>query len=141
MEALSSQQTNELDALFKDSLQKLKAGDNDEAVRLARYAWAKLPEHKFDHDHRVIYTDVMIDIYRGAQRYVEGIELAHQYMEADGIKADDHHPAYWFGTLYFEQGDLEQARRWLAEANKRSGGRCFRPPEARKYRDFLRGAS
>ena len=40
------------------------------------------------------------------------------------------------GTIYYEMGDMINAKKWLGEADKISKGRCFRE-EPEKYRKFL----
>jgi hypothetical protein len=44
-------------------------------------------------------------------------------------------PRFITATIYFEKKDFENARKWFAEADKISKGRCFQC-EDKKYLEF-----
>ena len=75
-------------------------------------------------------------IYRDAQKYEQGLRLLQDLFSSGTVKSYQDRPYFIMGTIYYEMGDMINAKKWLGEADKISKGRCFRE-EPEKYRKFL----
>lgn len=127
---------DEIDLAFRSAKQRLREGDIDVAVKLGEEAWSRLPEPKFDWDVSKSYTHSLATLYRDANRFGDAIALMEALFASGTVLPHQDRPAFVFGTIYYEMGDMENARRWLGEANRISKGRCFRE-EPEKYRKAI----
>lgn len=124
---------DKIDATFRVAKQQLESGDIPSALRSAAEGWSQLPEPKFSWDVSKSFTHAYATLYRDAARYNEAIGLMEMLFASGTVKPHQDRPYFILGTIYYELGDLESARRWLGEANRISKGRCFRD-EPEKYK-------
>jgi tetratricopeptide (TPR) repeat protein len=122
-----------IDQIFRDARSSLNEGKVGEAIALGEKAWEKLPEPKYEWDVTNSYVEALALLYRDSQRFEEGLATMHALMASGLVLPYEDRPRFVLGTLYFEMGDLANARKWLNEANQISKGRCFRD-EPEKYR-------
>lgn len=127
---------DEIDKQFRSARAQLNAGSIEHAVQTGREAWSRLPEPKFGWDVSKSYTHALALLYRDAKMFSEGIKLMESLFASGTVLAHQDRPYFVLGTLYYEAGDLENARRWLGDANRISKGRTFRD-EPEKYRQAL----
>ena len=67
----------------------------------------------------------------------EAVALMEASFASGSVRPYQDHPYFVLGTIYYEMGDMEQARYWLGEANRISKGRCFRD-QPEKYRNVVK---
>ena len=126
-----------IDLTFRSAMQYLKDGRTELAVETALAAWAQLPEPKFGWDVSKSYTHALAGLYRDTKRYQEAIALMEALFASGSVRPYQDHPYFVLGTIYYEMGDMGQARYWLGEANRISKGRCFRD-QPEKYRNVVK---
>jgi tetratricopeptide (TPR) repeat protein len=127
---------NKLDIMLRDAIGKAKSGDAAEAVRLAEDAWNQLPDPKFEWDVSWSYTLALGCVYRDSAHFSEALKLLDALFESGSVQPYQDGPSFLRGTIYYEMGDMVNARKWLGEANRISKGRCFRE-EPKKYKEAL----
>lgn len=125
-----------IDFKFRQARQQLKDGAKQAALVTATTAWESLPEPKFDWDVTQSYVLAFAGIYRDAQHYHQGIRLIEGLFSSGTVLPYEDRPRFVLGTIYYELGDLDNAKKWLSEASKISKGRCFRE-EPEKYRNLI----
>jgi len=135
-QTLDSSLRNELDIRLREAIGKAKSGDAAEAVRLAEDAWNQLPDPKFQWDVSWSYTRALARVYRDTGHFAEALALLDALFQSGTLQHFEDGPLFWRGTIYYEMGDMVNARKWLAEANRISKGRCFRE-EPKKYKEAL----
>jgi tetratricopeptide (TPR) repeat protein len=136
MQDLDTTIREKIDATFRVAKQNLRDGDIDSALVGATEAWAQLPEPKFDWDVSKSFVHAYATLYRDAGRYDEAVRLMEMLFASGTVKPHQDRPYFILGTIYYEMGRLEDARRWLGEANSISKGRCFKD-ELEKYKKAL----
>lgn len=137
MEDLDVNLRNELDLLFRNARTKVNVGESGEGIHLAESAWKQLPEPKFGWDVSKSYTHALALIYRDTGKYAEALALMNQLFGSGTVKAHQDQPYYVTGTIYFEMNDMENARKWLKEADRISKGRCFQE-QPEKYKAAIK---
>lgn len=125
-----------IDWMFRQARKQLQDSDIAAALSTAEAAWGQLPEPKFDWDVSKSYAMALAGIYRDAQKYEQGLRLLQDLFSSGTVKSYQDRPYFIMGTIYYEMGDMINAKKWLGEADKISKGRCFRE-EPEKYRKFL----
>ena len=133
MKDLDPELRGEIDSTFREAKRLLREGQTEAAVSLAEAAWAKFPAPKFDWDVSKSYSHAMALVYRDARRYSQALAIMVALFASGTVLEHQDGPRFVLGTIYFEMGDLENAKHWLTEANRISKGRCFRD-EPEKYR-------
>lgn len=133
MQDLDPTLRDEIDSTFRRARKLLSDGQAEVALDLAQTAWGRLPDPKFDWDVSQSYVHALALIYRDTHRYSEGLALMKDLFTSGTVLEYEDRPRFVLGTIYFDMGDIEEARRWLIEANRISRGRCFRD-EPEKYR-------
>ena len=136
MKNLDVETYDEMNNLFIRSRQLLQEGQVSEALALAEEAWAKLPEPKHDWDVTLIFTHAMAETYRDAKLFDKALAVMKWLFASGVVEAFEDGPRFITGTIYYEAGNLVEAKKWFAEANKISKGRCFRD-EPLKYKELL----
>lgn len=126
-----------IDAQLIRSYEKLQSGDFSGAVQDAEAAWAAVPEPKFDWDVSMSFAHALAETYRDAGLYPRALGMMEALFASKTVEPYEDGPRFIMGTIYFEMGDEENARKWFAEANQISKGRCFRD-EDKKYLDFFK---
>ncbi|HVE86686.1 MAG TPA: hypothetical protein VND93_27700 [Myxococcales bacterium] len=116
---------NEIDAMFREARARIDAGKKDEAVPLARQAWDKLPEPKYDWDVTQSYTIALAAILRDAGLYQEALRVMEDDFASGVVLPYQDQPRIMMGSIYAELGDRTKAKKWIGEANLISKGRCF----------------
>jgi len=115
----------------------LEEGSGELAISTASAAWGRLPEPKFEWDMSQIYTHALAGLYRDAKRFREAVALMEALFASGTVLSYEDGPYFVLGTIYYEMGDMEQARHWLGEADRISKGRCFRE-QPEKYRRIIK---
>jgi len=128
---------DEIDLAFREAKQMLRDGDLQSAITAGEAAWARFPEPRFDWDVSQSYVHALATLYRDAGMYPQAIALMQSLLQSGRVESFEDGPYFVMGTIYFEMGDLENAKRFLGEANRISRGRCFRD-EPVKYRDLIK---
>lgn len=136
MQDLDTSLRDEIDLAFRSARQHLEEGQLDVAIARGQAAWARLPEPKFGWDVSKSYTHALATLYRDAGRFGEAVTLMTALFASGTVQPHQDRPHFILGTIYYEMGDMENARRWLGEANRISKGRCFRD-EPEKYRKAI----
>ena len=136
MQDLEPSLRTEIDSAFRSAKQRLRDGDVAAAVKSGEEAWARLPEPRFGWDVSQSYVHALALMYRDARRFADGVALMNALFASGTVLDYEDRPRFVLGTIYYEMGDMENARRWLNEANKISKGRCFRD-EPEKYREAI----
>lgn len=136
MQDLDISLRDEIDLAFRSAKQRLREGDIDVAVKLGEEAWSRLPEPKFGWDVSQSYVHALALMYRDSARFADGVALMDALFASGTVLEYEDRPRFVLGTIYYEMGDMENARRWLGEANRISKGRCFRE-EPEKYRKAI----
>jgi hypothetical protein len=136
MQDLDVSTRNRIDSLFQEARTKVNNAESMVGVKIAESAWNSLPEPKFEWDVSKSFAHALAGIYRDTGDFSKGISLMDAMFASGTVKPHQDGPRFVLGTLYFEKGDFENARKWLKEANKISKGRCFegQPP---RYKEFL----
>ena len=129
---------NQIDTTFRDARHSLAAGDIASALAIGASAWQSLPEPKFGWDVSKSYAHAYASLLRDAGVFDEGIKIMRALFESGTVKPHQDRPHFILGTIYYEMGDIENARRSLGEANRISKGRCF-DGEDEKYFSLLKG--
>lgn len=138
MKNLDVETRNEMDRLFIRSRKLLEEGQTTEALALAEEAWAKLPEPKYDWDVTLSFTHAMAKRYRDAKHFDKALAVMKWLFASGVVEAFEDGPRFITGTIYYDAGNLVEAKKWFSEANKISKGRCFRD-EPPKYKEFFTG--
>lgn len=136
MEDLEASLRDEIDLMFIKSKSLLEAGDKIEAIRIAESAWRKLPDPKFSWDVSKSFAHALAETFRDAGVHDKALSVMNELFTSGTVMPHQDRPAFVLGTIYYEMGDMENARRWLSEANRISKGRCFRD-EPEKYRKAI----
>lgn len=136
MNALDTALRDEIDLAFREAKRMLRDGDARSAIAAGEAAWARFPEPKFDWDVTQSYVHALATLYRDAGLYPQAIALMQAFLQSGRVEGYEDRPYFITGTIYFEMGDLENARHFLSEANRISRGRCFRDEPA-KYRALI----
>ena len=137
MEDLQVALRDKLDLMYREARSRLAIGKLDEGILLAETGWKELPEPKFGWDVSKSYAHALALVYRDTNRYHEALSIMSELFKSGTVKSHQDQPYFITGTIYFEMGDVENARKWLEEANRISKGRCFRD-EPEKYERFLK---
>lgn len=127
---------SDIDQTFRSAKELLKNGHTSGALELGESAWAKLPEPKFGWDVSKSYAHALATLYRDAKKYTEAISLMSDLFKSGTVLDHQDRPRFIVGTIYFEAGQMTEAKKWLMEANTISKGRCFRE-EPSKYKAIL----
>jgi tetratricopeptide (TPR) repeat protein len=138
MEDLDPGIRDEIDKLFIRSKAKLDAGDKPGAIQDAELAWQNFPEPKFGWDVSKSFTHALAETYRDTEQFENALNLMQRLFASETVKPHQDGPRFIMGTIYFELGDQTNAKKWFAEADKISRGRCFKE-ENPKYRLFYKG--
>lgn len=125
-----------IDMEFQSARLRLEEGRSDAAIAAGKAAWARLPEPKFGWDVSKSYAHALALLYRDSNKFSEGIALMDALFASGTVLPHQDRPYFVLGTIYYEMGDMENAQRWLSEANRISKGRCFRD-EPEKYRKAI----
>lgn len=136
MQDLDISLRDKLDATFKEARSRLELSDIENAVKIAESAWEMLPEPKFEWDVSKSYVQTLAGIYRDSGNFQEAISLLNELFSSGTLQPHQDRPRLVLGTVYFEMGDLANARKWFDEANRISKGRCFNG-QPKKYKDLL----
>lgn len=136
MQHLDPKLRDEIDSKFRLARILLDSGDTEQAIKLSEDAWDLLPDPKFEWDVSKSYTHAMAVRYRDAKKYDEAIRLMKSLFESNTVKPYQDEPYFIMGTIFYEKGDLDEARRWLKKANEISNGRCFQG-EPEKYKNLI----
>ena len=136
MQHLDPKLREKIDAAFIQAKKLLKEGSINEALELGKEAWHMLPEPKFDWDVTQSYTHAMATLYRDAKKYDVAIALMKEMLASRELKPYQDRPYFILGTIYYEKGDMQEARYWLKKADKISRGRCFQE-EPVKYKEAI----
>ncbi|MBR0565975.1 hypothetical protein J5J83_07590 [Azoarcus sp. L1K30] len=127
---------DKIDAAFRNARQKFNDGDIPSALAIATEAWHSLPEPKFGWDVSKSYTHAYASLHRDAGVFDEAIKVMKALFASGTVRPNQDRPHFILGTIYYEMGDLENAKRSFAEANRISKGRCFNE-EPEKYLSTL----
>jgi tetratricopeptide (TPR) repeat protein len=122
---------------FRSARRCLDEGQADLAIETALAAWGCLPEPKFEWDVSQIYLHALAGLYRDTKHFREAVALMEALFASGTVLPYEDGPYFVLGTIYYEMGDMEQARYWLGEANRISKGRCFRD-QPEKYRNVVK---
>jgi tetratricopeptide (TPR) repeat protein len=133
MQSLNIVLRDELDAEFREAKKLLREGHVQAGVKRSEAAWAKVPPPQFDWDVSQGYAHAIATAYRDAQRYADAVSIMEALFASGTVLDYEDRPRFVLGTIYYHMGDIENAKRWLSEANRISKGRCFRG-EDEKYR-------
>jgi len=125
-----------IDQLFIIAFNALKNGDNEEAILKSEEAWYKFPEPKYDWDVTLSFTTGICSLYREVGFYAKAHNIIDELLSSGHLDDYDDGPLFLKGSIYFEQGDLEQAKEWFDKANVISKGRCF-VSQPKKYKIFF----
>lgn len=125
-----------IDLTFRQARKQLQDGDIAVAVNTAETAWDRLPEPKFNWDVSKSYAIALAAIYRDAKQYDRGLALLQDLFSSGTVKSYQDRPYFIMGTIYYEMGNMADAKKWLGEADKISKGRCFRD-EPEKYKKLV----
>lgn len=128
---------DEIDKLFIRSKGKLDSGDTTGAIQDAEMAWNILPEPKFDWDVSQSFTHALAETYRDTGDFQNSLNLMQKFFASGTIESYEDGSRFILGTIYFEMNDEENAKKWFAEANRISKGRCFQG-EDKKYLTFYK---
>ena len=122
---------------IRQKSRKMITGDNPEdAIVLLEEAWEMLPDGKYEYDesfHIVSYileAAIKIDNKDCLLKWMDKVLLASPERYDCGEKE------MWVGRTYYALGNFEKAREFIEIANKKSGGRCFRPKDT-VYKNFF----
>lgn len=137
MQDLDPNLRDQIDLAFRSARQLLDEGRTDLAIGTASAAWGRLPEPKFGWDVSKSYTHALAGLYRDAKRFREAVALMEALFASGTVLSYEDGPYFVLGTIYYEMGDMEQARHWLGEADRISKGRCFRE-QPEKYRRIIK---
>lgn len=137
MQDLDPNLRDQIDLMFRSARQFFNDGRTELAIETALAAWAKLPEPKFGWDVSKGYTHALAGLYRDAKHFREAVALMEALFASGSVRSHQDRPYFVLGTIYYEMGDMEQARRWLSEADRISKGRCFRE-QPEKYRAVVK---
>ena len=138
MQDLDISLRSQIDASFREARNQVNQSDLEAGVALAESAWGYLPQPKFEWDVSKSYVHALAGIYRDAGHFSEAVRLMDQLFASGTVKPYQDQPRFIMGTIYFEMGNLPEARRWLTEADTISKGRCFQQQPA-KYKEVLQG--
>lgn len=127
---------DEIDQLFISAFNALKNNNNEEAILKAEEAWYKFPEPKYDWDVTLSFTTGICSAYREVGFFEKAHNIIDELFEFGNLKDYQDGPIFLKGTIYFEQGELEQAKEWFDKANNISKGRCF-VSQPKKYKTFF----
>ncbi len=128
---------DEIDKLFIRSKGKPDSGDKTGAMQDAEMAWGILPDPKFGWDVSKSFTHALAETYRDTGNFQNALNLMHELFASETVKPRQDGPRFILGTIYFEMNDEENAKKWFAEANRISKGRCFQG-EDKKYLTFYK---
>jgi len=135
MKSLPSELHDEINELFIEAFKKLDENNLNEAQSIAEKAWHLLPVPKYDWDVTISLVSDICDFYKELGAYEKSHKIMDELLDSDHLDDYDDGPIFLKGTIYFEQGELEQAKLWFDKANTISKGRCF-VSQPKKYKTF-----
>lgn len=135
MKSLPSELHDEINELFIEAFKKLDENKLNEAQSIAEKAWHLLPVPKYDWDVTISLVSDICDFYKELGAYEKSHKIMDELLVSDHLDDYDDGPIFLKGTIYFEQGELEQAKVWFDKANTISKGRCF-VSQPKKYKTF-----
>jgi tetratricopeptide (TPR) repeat protein len=128
---------NEILALIKQGFALTKQGDFVAAETYYLSAWEKIPEPKFSWDVSESTLRSVARFYRNASRFEEAKAWMNKLFDSGSIAPYDAEPCLLLGTIHYEAGELDLARKYLQEADRISKGRAFQDQDP-KYYKFLK---
>lgn len=137
MQDLNEDIRDVIDELFIKSAQAQDAGDMVLAVQLAEQAWKQLPEPKFEWDVSKSFAHSVAETYRDAKLFDKALAVMQTLFDSGTVKDYQDGPRFILATIYYHQGNFNEAKKWFAIADKISKGRCFKE-EPQEYFKFYK---
>ena len=123
-----------------DECNKMIFGDSPaEAINLLEEAWEMLPDGKYEYDESFYIVEAILEAAIKTDNKECLSKWNDKVLLADPERYDCGEKEMWVGRANYILGNFEKAREFIEIANKKSGGRCFRPKD-NVYRDFFRNA-
>ncbi|KKW69265.1 tetratricopeptide repeat family protein [Lampropedia cohaerens] len=131
MQDLDVETRDRIDAMFFEARALLDHGEKSQALLLAAQAWDSLLEPRFDWDVSQSYVHMLAKLRRDAGDFEGALEIMRALFESGTVEPYQDRPHFVLDTVYYEMGDLDQARLHFVEANRISRGRCFQGEPAK----------
>lgn len=136
MKDLNESVRDEIDVILRHAQKALTTGDKQSATKLVEEAWSKLPDPKFGWDVSKSFAHAVAELYRDTGNFSAALKVMNNLFLSGTVKPYQDGPYFILGTIYFELGDLENAKKSLIKAAKISKGRCFNG-EPEKYKSII----
>jgi tetratricopeptide (TPR) repeat protein len=98
--------------------------------------WELFPEPKYDWDWSQQILNAIAEFYLEWQKYDKALFWANEVFKCGPLPGDGS-PYLFLGKIYYEAGDLDEARRQLTKAFQLSGRRTFQGEDPKYFR-FLK---
>lgn len=136
MDKLSKDKRDEIDAILCQAQETLNTGDKEYSAKLANQAWGLLPDPKFEWDVSKSFAHAVAELYRDSGKFSAALNIMNDLFSSGTVKPYQDAPHFILGTIYFEMGELKDAKTSLIKANEISKGRCFND-QPDKYKNIL----
>ena len=127
-----------IEEIIEQSSKMIYSDSSSEAINLLEEAWGLLPDEKYEYDESFHIVAYILEAAIKTDNKECLLKWSDKVLLADPERYDCGEKEMWVGRANYVLGNYDKAREFIEIANKKSGGRCFRPKD-KIYKDFFFG--